>query len=383
MDLKINNSFQVSIFVVLLITSCNTPELKNSNLENKTLSAKEIYEANLNNTVTITTSKGLGSGFFIDSNIIVTNYHVIEGATTAAVVLNNSDKKQTVLGYLAVDKINDLVLLQINYRNKTFLKIENQIPRPGEKVFAIGSPVGLDKTISEGIISGMRDFESKTLLQITAPISHGSSGCPILNENNRLVGVAVGGLSDAANIGFCIPTNYVNSLLAFRNSYPTSLLTLVPNNTNDQHSNHQSRLEIVNPNKEQTKKVSADEPVKLSSGIYDLRISSIHNSIVTNGKVTIRESNGLFYIQGSQTDEENFRAGSISGRIEVVNDKQFFFSGSIHLKNPKDVSNCADCTINETIRFEWFGYGKRCWSSCAGQGERSDLFGCIFIGLID
>lgn len=75
MNFKINNSIQVSVFIILLIASCT--ELKNSNAENKTLTAKEIYEANLNNTVTITTSKGLGSGFFIDSSIIVTNYHVI------------------------------------------------------------------------------------------------------------------------------------------------------------------------------------------------------------------------------------------------------------------------------------------------------------------
>lgn len=382
MDLKINIHFQELILVLLLVTSCNSSESKHSKTDNKILSAKEIYDKNLDNTVTITTSQGLGSGFFVDSNVIVTNYHVIEGAETAEVVLNNSDQKQMVLGYLAIDKINDLALIQINYKNKTFIKIEDQIPRPGEKVFAIGSPVGLDKTISEGIISGLRDFDSKKLLQITAPISHGSSGCPIINENNKLVGVAVGGLSDAANIGFCIPTNYVNSLIAFRNNYSTPLKTLISNNKSDLAKNH-TKGETNNPNKSQTKKVPTNEPDKLSIGAFELRISGIDNSITTNGKVFITKSNGLYYIEGSQTDNENFRSGSISGTIEILNDKQFIFNGSIHLRNPKYDTNCADCTVNETIRFEWFGYGKHCWSSCSGQGKTSSLFGCIFIGSAD
>ncbi len=382
MDLQIGRHFQGLILVLLLVTSCNSPEPKNSNTDNKILSAKEIYDKNLDNTVTITTSKGLGSGFFIDSNIIVTNYHVIEGAETAVVVLNNSNQKQMVLGYLAVDKINDLALLQLNYKNKTFIKIEDQIPRPGEKVFAIGSPVGLDKTISEGIISGLRDFESKKLLQITAPISHGSSGCPILNENNRLVGVAVGGLSDAENIGFCIPTNYVNSLIAFRNNYSTPLKTLILNNKSDLDNIH-TRREAINPIKSQTEKVSTNEPDKLPIGEFELRISGIDNSITTNGKVSIKKSNGFYHMEGSQTDKENFRSGSISGTIEILNEKQFIFNGSIHLRNPKYDTNCADCTVNETIRFEWFGYGKHCWSSCSGQGKTSSLFGCIFIGSAD
>jgi uncharacterized protein (TIGR02145 family) len=225
-----------SILTTLFFLSCGNGEDAN---KSKKYTAKEIYELMVNSTVTVLTETGFGSGFFIDSSIICTNYHVIEGCSKAQVQLNNSAEKYDVIGYVAIDKANDLVLLQTSYKNKNFIEIESKVPSPGEKIYAVGSPEGLAKTISEGIVSGIRNFSDNKLLQITTPISHGSSGCPIVNEEAKLIGVAVGALKDGNNLNFCIPINYLKTLIDFKESYALSLdkikgaKTQYANNTNN------------------------------------------------------------------------------------------------------------------------------------------------------
>jgi hypothetical protein len=219
--------------LLFLLISCNSIEKKEKLDHDKTIrfTAKEIYKSNVFNTVTVLTDGGIGSGFFIDSNKVVTNYHVIAGMNNVDIMLNNSDKRFPVIGYLSVDKMNDLVLLQVDYNNNSWISIESTPPQPGENIFAIGSPVGLSKTITEGIVSSIRNFKDKKLLQITTPISHGSSGSPILNESGKLVGVAVGGIEEGNNIGFCIPSTLVNSLIDFREQYTRSMDQLASSET--------------------------------------------------------------------------------------------------------------------------------------------------------
>jgi len=177
-----------------------------------------IYKNTVSSTVTIETDIGLGSGFFINENIIVTNYHVIEGASEAYCYTNNSSSKYKIEGYLAVDKLVDLILLKVSGLNRTALKIASGSPTPGQKIFVIGSPKGLPATISDGIISGLRDFEGKKLIQITAPISPGSSGGPVLNANGELIGVSVGQYAEGQNLNFAIPKSNLELLLKRKNS---------------------------------------------------------------------------------------------------------------------------------------------------------------------
>jgi tetratricopeptide (TPR) repeat protein len=87
-------------------------------------------------------------------------------------------------------------------------------------VFAIGNPEGLERTISQGIVSGVRKSDNRDLLQITTPISHGSSGGPILNSKGEVVGVAVGMLEDGQNLNFAVPVKFVAQLLAQRDKPP-------------------------------------------------------------------------------------------------------------------------------------------------------------------
>lgn len=222
-----NKSIILLIITSIFIYSCNnqSSEKNKEETQKQKLTPNEIYSQKVNATCTILTDLGQGSGFFIDSNLVVTNYHVIANVKFAEVVLNNDSKKYNVIGTLAIDKINDLCLLLVDYNNKCIFNIERGIPNPGDHVFSISTPIGLTKTLSDGLISGKKNFDGRSLIQITVPISHGSSGCPIINEYGFVVGIAVGGIEEGNNLNFCIPTSYLLTLLEYKESYTTTLNT--------------------------------------------------------------------------------------------------------------------------------------------------------------
>jgi len=188
--------------------------------------ATVIYKNAVNSTVTIETDIALGSGFFVSENVIVTNFHVIEGASEAYCYTNNSSTKYKIEGYLAVDKSVDLILLKVSGLNRTALKIATSSISPGQKVYVIGSPKGLPASISDGIVSGLRNFEGYRLIQITAPISPGSSGGPVLNANGEVIGVSVGQYKDGQNLNFAIPESNLELLLNLKTAIPKLITTL-------------------------------------------------------------------------------------------------------------------------------------------------------------
>jgi hypothetical protein len=190
--------------------------------------ASLIYKNTVNSTVTIITDDGSqGSGFFVAPNIIATNYHVMEGATSASCYLNNSDTEYKIDGYVGLDKSVDLILLKVSTLNKPAIKLAVATASIGQKIYVIGSPRGLPATISDGIISGMRDFEGTKLLQMTASISPGSSGGPVLNSNGELIGISVSQLTEGQNLNFAIPKSYLQILLDFKKDTPTALSILI------------------------------------------------------------------------------------------------------------------------------------------------------------
>ncbi len=161
---------------------------------------------------------GRGSGFFIRQNLIATNYHVIEGAAQGTAKLVGKDTKYTVEGITATDKTNDLALLKVLAESgiKPLPLDDSDTVRVGETVYVAGNPLGLEYTVSDGIISGRRNKDAKERLQMTAPISPGSSGGPVLNGKGEVIGVSVavyGGL-EAQNLNFAIPSNYLKTLIA-------------------------------------------------------------------------------------------------------------------------------------------------------------------------
>jgi tetratricopeptide (TPR) repeat protein len=156
-----------------------------------------------------------GSGFIVRADgAIVTNYHVISNAEDIKV--KAGDKILEVEGLLHTDKENDIVILKAKGENLNTVKIGDiEKLSVGEKVYVISSPQGLENTISDGILSGIREIDpKKKILQITAPISQGSSGSPVFNKNGEVIGIATFLIEEAQNINFAMPVNLIKNKIS-------------------------------------------------------------------------------------------------------------------------------------------------------------------------
>jgi len=164
---------------------------------------------------------GQGSGFFVSKNgTIVTNYHVIAEGISAVVKLPN-DTFYVIDGVLASDKLRDIAVIKAHGQNFRTLTLGNSDRvQIGEEVVAIGSPLSLESTVSNGIVSGIRtaDELGGKFLQITAPISPGSSGRPLFNMAGKVVGITTMHIKSGENLNFAIPINDVKPLLLTRSS---------------------------------------------------------------------------------------------------------------------------------------------------------------------
>ncbi|MBN2378501.1 tetratricopeptide repeat protein [candidate division WOR-3 bacterium] len=163
---------------------------------------------------------GLGSGFVVSSDgVVVTNYHVIDYADEATVTLTDG-RSYDVKGVFAFDEARDIAVLEIAGKNLPALELaDSDSIEVGDQVVAIGNPQGLDNTVSDGIVSALRDLEEEgCFIQITAPISQGSSGGALLDMDGRVVGVTTASYYSGQNLNFAVPVNDVKPLLEFRES---------------------------------------------------------------------------------------------------------------------------------------------------------------------
>ena len=178
------------------------------------LTPAQIAQAAIPSVVLIRTPTGLGSGFVAAKDgKIVTNFHVIRNATQAVVVTSDGTKYKDV-DVLALDPTRDLVVLRIRApRLKPLTLGDSSVSKPGEHVVAIGNPLGLGNTVSDGLLSGIRNLKHLPLLQISAPISPGSSGGPVFNDQGEVIGVSTLLLTGGQNLNFAIPINVVKTLL--------------------------------------------------------------------------------------------------------------------------------------------------------------------------
>jgi S1-C subfamily serine protease len=175
----------------------------------KVYNTREIVNLNDSKIVLIHTDRGQGSGIVVGNGLILTNHHVIDGAKTATVTFNNGQKFD-VKGIVESDAKKDVALLKTT---KTFTT-KTVVIRPsskglskGENVVAIGSPQGLQNTVSEGIISSFRKVNGVSLIQTNADIDHGSSGGAMFDVRGQLIGMTSSGLDGvSANLNFAIAT---------------------------------------------------------------------------------------------------------------------------------------------------------------------------------
>src|SRR6195256_6659913 len=155
-----------------------------------------------------------GSGFFIDIDRVVTNRHVIENAYRVEVHSSNGSI-YPVKGVLAVDAEGDIALLKVEAPANLVrpLSLERTSPQEGESVVVIGNPFGLEGSVTNGIVSAVRDIPGfGRIIQITAPISPGSSGSPVVNMHGQVIGVATLQITGGQSINFAIPSERISQL---------------------------------------------------------------------------------------------------------------------------------------------------------------------------
>jgi hypothetical protein len=124
---------------------------------------------------------------------------------------------------VGIDKVRDLALLNVEATAPTLRLADSGPAEVGDNVYAVGNPEGLEGTFSQGLISGIRHLGSDSILQITAPISPGSSGGPVLNSNGQVVGIAVSTWTEGQNLNFAVPVAYLTMLL--KNKTPPTRLS--------------------------------------------------------------------------------------------------------------------------------------------------------------
>ncbi len=152
----------------------------------------------------------LGSGVSIAKDEVVTNRHVVEEGKSWR-VRQGDNIWAAKIAYL--DSEHDLCGLQVAGLNAVPVTVRpSSTLSVGDRVYAVGTPEGLQLSLSEGLVSGLRKFEGVSLIQTTAPISHGSSGGGLFDSQGELVGVTTFVIKDGQNLNFALPTEWVLGL---------------------------------------------------------------------------------------------------------------------------------------------------------------------------
>lgn len=201
--------------------------LQNSPARDVSSLVKQIGEA----VVQVRTPSGLGSGFFINADgYLITNFHVIEGETEISVEvyhqkdgqLDRETYKQVKI--IAINKFHDLALLKIEDKDAPKFKYVTlgnaDALNVGDAVFAIGSPLGLERTVTQGILSTKtRQMEGNLYLQTSTQINPGNSGGPLFNLAGEVVGVTNMKITFGEGLGFAIPVELVKNFLDHRDAF--------------------------------------------------------------------------------------------------------------------------------------------------------------------
>lgn len=166
--------------------------------------------------VSIKSSTSLGSGFIVRAEgWVATNLHVLSGSADMRVVLKDGTEL-AITSVVGIDSEHDLAVVSVDKKGLPELTLgDSDRVNPGDPVVAIGHPLGLEDTVSNGLVSAVRQVDpTLTLLQISAPIAPGSSGGPLIDERGQVIGIATAVSREGQNLAFGVPSGYLKALLA-------------------------------------------------------------------------------------------------------------------------------------------------------------------------
>ena len=204
----------------LIAAGCtnNSPKEKEIKPDKKELSAEDIYRQSFDKVAMVLCYQdgipsSQGSGFFIDKNTLVTNYHVIEDSDYLELKIAGNETIFKGAKVIKASPEYDLAIVQTKQEFSAFEIVDCSKIEVGAKIYTIGNPRGLEGTISDGILSGKRNNDGIEYLQITAPISPGNSGGPVLNDKGEVIGVATFAYKNSQNLNFAVPVSYIEKCI--------------------------------------------------------------------------------------------------------------------------------------------------------------------------
>jgi hypothetical protein len=279
-----------------------------------------------------------GSGFYVALNKIITNKHVIESAYR--IEIQTFDNKIFSIVKKTNAENSDLSLLQSSIENTTItpLVISRTIPRQGDKIVVVGSPLGLSGSISDGLVSAFRALkEEGNLLQITASISPGSSGSPVLDMSGQVVGVATLNVPGGQSLNFAIPSERIISL--WGNLLASSSVSGI--------YNPKPQLPPFNQNATSVKGELKFDGLYVSEKVnyaFEQRFSSNNIRFYEDGTALAALFGGKFDLNYSSKYLDKKNKGVLKGQYTLNNGLIYFLSKS---KNGGSIS--FDCVFLESV----------------------------------
>jgi hypothetical protein len=187
---------------------------------------------------------GQGSGFYIKPHLLATNLHVIRNAKSLRVADATTHKTQTVRGIQAVSVEQDLAVLQVE-ETGTPLALATTPFETGDTVYALGNPIGMETALSSGIVSGLRKFGKTSMVQITVPISPGSSGGPVVNVHGEVIGIFTSYLVEGQNLNFAVDGRDLARLIASQTGKSAQTLSFLATLALSPENEHTSVLQTL------------------------------------------------------------------------------------------------------------------------------------------
>ncbi len=272
----------------------------------------------------------VGTGFFISATgTALSNYHVFQGASKAK-IKTSDNKTYLVENIIGWSKESDLLKFTVkNELSETFpfLKMNAVSPKQGEKIFIIGNPLGLEKSVADGIVSSVRqDDKMGETIQITAPISHGNSGSPLMNMTGEALGVVTYYLESGQNLNFAVSVKNLN-ILEPVNAYkfpPEDGQNTVVSTNNSNENNSTTTTTSDN---------YGGSTVTFCEGVDDngnpLTVASVFNIESGGGNVTVYVDNGSTPIQSSGLIIDIYKKGSSGKYDDFIETKNFTIKSSL------------------------------------------------------
>lgn len=228
-----------------------------------------------------------GSGFFInEEGHFITCYHVLKGAYSVYIKIEDKEEYE-VDHVLAQDAERDLIKLAVNIPQGKlspgmWLDIDENRPKIADKVLVISTPMGLSRTVSDGIISAIRELPTKGLVyQMTVPISPGSSGSPVIDMKGKVVGISFLQLISGQNLNFAVPSQYILNLKDEPSLTISSWSEKVSRDQNDALKKIQEEIMLqVDPEK---KLGSAKDKARIQSPDYKQKLKLSHQIVEESG----------------------------------------------------------------------------------------------------